>query len=214
MTITAPCYSRADYWKYFDTDYTGLHVLDIGSSVGSYAARGEFASARAALTSAAHYVSLDISPAVRPTVAGDAHALPFADDSFDLILANNVIEHLRDATAGLAEMRRVLRVNGTILYTIPFLYPIHEAPHDYARYTRFGLARLFAPFASAEIHARGGWFSTVAQLVFLLTRGADRIRLGGLLRAGLYPFLWLFVQLDRLDRSDAFTRVYYGKLRK
>jgi SAM-dependent methyltransferase len=211
--LTAPCYDRRDYWGYFDLDYSGLRVLDIGSSAGSYDRRAEFGAARGSLLRARQYVSLDISPAARPGVVGDGHRLPFPDGSFDVILANNVIEHLHDPVAGVAEMRRVLKPGGQLLYTIPFLYPIHEAPHDYTRFTRFGLARLFRDFASVEIHARGGYFSTQAQFVFLLTRAADRLWIGGLLRAIAYPFLWLAVQLDRLDRSEAFTRVYYGKLR-
>ena len=111
-------------------------------------------------------------------------------------------------------MRRVLSGRGEVLYTIPFMYPVHEAPHDYQRFTRHGLERLFRNFNAVEIHARGGFFSTLAQLLFLLTRAADRARLGWLLRALAYPVLWLLVQLDRFDHSDAFVRVYYGRVRK
>jgi SAM-dependent methyltransferase len=214
MTLSAPCYDRSDYWRYFELDYTGLRVLDIGSSAGSYDKREEFRGARAGLRRAAMYVALDIDTAARPHVAGDAHLLPFANDSFDVILANNVIEHLREPAAGVSEMRRVLAPRGQVLYTIPFLYPVHEAPHDYARFTRYGLTRLFREFSAVEIHARGGAFSTLAQLLFLLTRAADRVRIGGMLRVILYPGLWLAVQLDRFDNSDAFARVYYGRLRK
>jgi SAM-dependent methyltransferase len=214
MSISAPCYSRSSYWDFFRLDYAGLRVLDIGSSAGSFVRRGEFGDARNRLKGAALHVSLDIDAAARPGVVADAHALPFPSEAFDVVLANNVIEHLHDAATGVAEMRRVLRAGGSVLYTIPFLYPVHEAPNDFVRYTHYGLARLFDGFASAEINARGGWFSTVAQMLFMLTRAADPLRLGALLRAVLYPFLWLFVQLDRFDRSDAFTRVYYGRLRK
>lgn len=214
MSLSAPCHSRSDYWSYFEVDAAGLRVLDIGSSGGSYDRRGEFGGARAALERAALYATLDVNPAASPGVVADAHALPFPDASFDVILAHNVIEHLRDPTTGVAEMRRVLRPGGEVHYSIPFLYPVHEAPHDYTRFTRFGLARLFRDFGAAEIHARGGWCSTVAQFVFLLTRGLDRVGLGGLLRALLYPVLWLFVQLDRFDHSDAFARIYYGRLRR
>ena len=214
MTLAAPCYDRSDYWRYFELDYSGLRVLDIGSSAGSYDRREEFRGARAGLRRAATYVTVDIDPSARPHVVGDAHLLPFADRSFDVILANNVIEHLSEPAVGVREMRRVLAPGGQVLYTIPFLYPVHEAPHDYTRFTRYGLTRLFREFSAAEIHARGGVFSTLAQLVFLLSRAADRVRLGGVLRAVMYPGLWLAVRLDRFDTSDAFTRVYYGRLRK
>lgn len=214
MTLTAPCYDRTDYWRYFELDYAGLRVLDLGSSIGSYDKRGEFSGARAGIAKAAVHVSFDIDPSARPSVIGDAHALPFADGSFDVVLANNVIEHLHDPALGVAEMRRVLAAKGQVLYTIPFLYPVHEAPRDYTRFTRYGLERLFRGFSAVEIHARGGFFSTLAQLIFLLARALDTVKLGGVLRAICYPGLWLVVRLDRFDRSDAFARAYYGRLRK
>lgn len=214
MSLAAPCYSRTDYWSYFASDYAGRRVLDIGSSAGSFVSRRQFGDARAGLASAAMVTSVDIDPAARPAVVGDAHALPFPPDSFDVVLANNVIEHLRDPVAGVAEMRRVLRPGGELLFTIPFLYPIHEAPHDYTRFTVHGLRRLFRDFAAVDIHARGGVFSTTAQFLFVMTRAADPVRLGGALRALLYAPLWAVVQLDRFDRSDAFARVYFGRLRK
>lgn len=211
--LAAPCYDRSDYWSYFDMDYSGLRVLDIGSSAGSFDKRDEFGAAKGSVGRARQYVSLDVDVRARPGVVGDGHALPFRDATFDVVIANNVIEHLHDPARGVGEMRRALRPGGQLLYTIPFLYPIHEAPHDYTRFTRYGLARLFRDFSSVEIRERGGYFSTQAQFIFLLTRGLDRAGAGGIARALLYPFLWLAVRLDRFDRSGAFARVYYGRLR-
>jgi hypothetical protein len=54
----------------------------------------------------------------------------------------------------------------------------------------------------------------VAQFAFLATRSADAVLIGALLRGLLYPFAWSLVQLDRWDRSNAFARAYYGKLRR
>lgn len=68
--------------------------------------------------------------------------LPFRSDSFDAVLSSDVIEHLADGLEAVGEIHRVLRPGGVLLLNTPFLYPIHEAPHDYVRYTRFGLASL------------------------------------------------------------------------
>jgi SAM-dependent methyltransferase len=214
MRLTAPCYSHSDYQQYFDIGYSGLSVLDIGSSAGSFSESRWFKQPAGSLSRASLYVSLDIDLSAKPIVSADAHRLPFEDESFDVIVANNVIEHLKNPALGVAEMRRVLRPEGTILYTIPFLYPVHEAPNDYTRFTASGLRQLFSEFRSVEILPRGGLFSTIAQLIFLATHGAGPRRVGSALRAVLYPFLWAFVQLDRWDRTEAFTRVYYGKLRR
>ena len=108
MTLSAPCYDRAGYWRYFELDYATLRVLDIGSSIGSYDQRAEFRGARAGLTRAERYVSLDISAAARPHVVADAHSLPFADESLDVVLANNLNEHHSAPADGVSEVRRGL----------------------------------------------------------------------------------------------------------
>ncbi len=75
----------------------------------------------------------------RPDVFGDAGALPFPDDSVDAVLLLEVLEHLPDPRAALGEIARVLKPGGTLLLTMPFPYPVHDAPHDYQRYTPHGL---------------------------------------------------------------------------
>ncbi len=76
----------------------------------------------------------------RPDVFGDGCRLPFADESFDTILLLDVLEHISEPEAALAEARRVMRSDGRLLMTIPFAYPLHDQPHDYQRYTEHGLA--------------------------------------------------------------------------
>ena len=214
MTLAAPCYSHHDYWGYFHQDYTGLSVLDIGSSIGSFKKSSKFRDVLHSLKNVRVYVSLDINPGARPVILGDAHSIPFLNEMFDVILANNVIEHLHDPIRGVNEMRRILRPGGTLYFTIPFLYPVHEAPNDYMRLTRFGLERLFSDFSQVEILSRGGWFSSVSLLIFKLTHALDLLHLGSCARVMLFPFFWMLVKLDRFDTTEAFTRVFFGKLEK
>lgn len=68
--------------------------------------------------------------------------LPFADGSFDTILSSDVIEHLPEPTLAFREMGRVLKPGGKLILNTPFLYMLHEVPHDYFRYTRYSLQRL------------------------------------------------------------------------
>jgi len=211
---TAPCYSKKDYYKYFDLELGDKKVLDIGSSIGSFKKSKKFNTTEDHLQKTKKYTTIDINPLSGADIIGDAHELPFKDGEFDVIIANNVIEHFYDPARAVGEMRRVLKKNGHIYFTVPFLYPVHEAPHDYSRLTKFGLERLFDDFSEIEIHARGGWFSTTAHFMYKITHGLDKIGLGQILRILLYPLLWLWVQLDRLDSSEAFVRVYFGKVQK
>ncbi len=93
------------------------------------------------------YLGLDYSRAgrsnyrARPDVFADACRLPFRDASLDTVVILEVVEHLPNPTNAFSEISRVLKPQGRLLLTIPFLYPIHDAPHDYQRYTSHGLQR-------------------------------------------------------------------------
>ncbi|MDT8382978.1 MAG: class I SAM-dependent methyltransferase [Gammaproteobacteria bacterium] len=80
--------------------------------------------------------------AARPDVFGDAHKLPFANGSFDTIVMLEVLEHLTDPYFALQEARRIVSPGGCIIISTPFLYPIHDAPGDYTRWTYHGLQHL------------------------------------------------------------------------
>lgn len=79
----------------------------------------------------------------RPDVFGSAEALPLADETCDAVACFEVLEHLEDPSRAIDEAVRVLRKGGTYAISTPFLYPLHDRPRDYRRYTPFGLRRSF-----------------------------------------------------------------------
>lgn len=84
-------------------------------------------------------VVLDAFPRAATTIRGDIQDIPFADDTFDTILAIEVLEHIPEPLEALRECARVLRPNGHLILTVPFMWPVHEdwrAPYyDYTRWT-------------------------------------------------------------------------------
>ncbi len=94
-----------------------------------------------------HYVGLDYYSTAtdwyetRPDVFGDAQSLPIADNSVDHGLLLDVIEHLPDPERALAELHRVIKPGGTLTLQVPFLYPLHDEPLDFHRWTIHGLRR-------------------------------------------------------------------------
>ncbi len=92
-----------------------------------------------------HYIGVDYyATAVgwygtKPDVFADARALPMPDHSVDHALLLDVLEHIRDPDRCIAELSRVLRPGGSLTVQAPFLYPVHDAPLDYHRWTRHGL---------------------------------------------------------------------------
>lgn len=92
--------------------------------------------------------------------------LPFPDNYFDTIILSDVLEHIAEPKLLFEEMYRILQVNGKILLNVPFYYPIHEAPYDYFRYTRFALQK-FADEAHLKIvklTATGGMMTVMVDL--------------------------------------------------
>lgn len=101
-------------------------------------------------------------------MAADLNAgLPLRAGSVDTILLSDVLEHLAEAPDFLVECARALRPGGVMIGNVPFLYWLHEEPHDYYRYTEFGLRHLFgrAGFSSVEIINIGGGGDVVVDVV-------------------------------------------------
>ncbi len=94
-----------------------------------------------------HYIGLDYPAtgatlyASRPDVFADASQLPIADASVDAVLCLEVLEHVQDHLLALKQIAHILKPGGTLLLSMPFMYPVHDAPHDYQRLTVYGLRR-------------------------------------------------------------------------
>ena len=72
----------------------------------------------------------------------DGKKFPFGNAEFDSIVTNQVLEHVFNPDEFLSEINRVLKMNGKLLLTVPFVWDEHEQPYDYARYSSFGLKSL------------------------------------------------------------------------
>lgn len=99
------------------------------------------------MLAATEYVGLEYdNPRSRAAGIADfyyqGNRFPFDDSSFDGVLFNQVLEHVFNPDEFLAEVFRVVKPEGRILLTVPFVWDEHEQPFDYARYSSFGLRHL------------------------------------------------------------------------
>lgn len=90
------------------------------------------------------YVGLDLprqagAANIAANILFDGKILPLADDSFDNAVTFQVFEHVFTPQLFLAELHRVIKPDGHLLMTVPFVWDEHEQPHDFARYSSFGL---------------------------------------------------------------------------
>lgn len=93
--------------------------------------------------------------------------LPIGDGTFDTILLSDVLEHVSQPERVWSEAHRVLRPGGKIIGNTPFLYPIHEEPHDFFRYTEYAIRNFAvgAGFEVEELVAVGGYVELIGDLV-------------------------------------------------
>ncbi len=193
----------------------GARVLDAGAGEGQYAA--EFARQR--------YCGVDLAVGdttwnySRLDAIADLTALPFRNAAFDAALHIVTIEHLRDPARALEEMARTLAPGKALLIAAPHEWEVHQAPHDYFRYTRYGLAYLLdrAGLDVVEMRPAGGYFRLLARRLLnglqFFTGGARWLLFlpAALL---LIPPALILPFLDPLDRDRNFTLGYICTARK
>jgi SAM-dependent methyltransferase len=121
----------------------------------------------APLFSHCRYESADFcrvdKPYAEQTYICDLAAIPVEEGRYDAVIFNQVMEHLPEPAAVLAELHRVLKPAGRLLYTGPFFYEEHEQPYDFFRYTRYGARHLIerAGFTIERLDWLEGYFGTL-----------------------------------------------------
>jgi SAM-dependent methyltransferase len=117
----------------------------------------------------------------RPDAYARGEALPFRDASFDTVLGLSVITYLPEPARLLDEAFRVLKPGGSLLLEFTQMAPLHDEPHDYFRYTRYGAEWLLrrAGFEPVDYIPVGGLWARVGLSMIAalnrLNRGPWRI---------------------------------------
>jgi SAM-dependent methyltransferase/uncharacterized protein YbaR (Trm112 family) len=120
-----------------------------------------------------NFVNLDIYPHNNTHVAGDAHNLPFLDNSVNVAWLSAVLEHIQQPFLVMNEVYRVLKPGGYVLISVPFLQYLHGSPYDYFRYTKYGLRSVCNDFAEVKAGASyTGPMGTLIQLASVLPEAA------------------------------------------
>ena len=107
----------------------------------------------------------------------DGKNIPFENDTFDAIFSSEVFEHIFNIDEVLKELYRVLKPEGLIFITCPFVWNEHEIPNDYARYTLFALRYLFEKhgFEVKIAEKKGNYITAIGQLLALYLLSSSRL---------------------------------------
>lgn len=124
----------------------------------------------------------------------DAHCIPLANDSVDGVIIQAVLEHVLEPHRVVSELHRVLCPAGVVYADTPFLWPVHEGPYDFSRFTDSGHRYLFREFERIDSGLVAGAGMQLVLSLELFFRSLLRSRTAGALAR--LAFLWL----PRIDR--------------
>lgn len=126
-------------------------ILDFGCGAKPY--RGLF-------VNCTDYVGVDIEESGHSHISEqidcyyDGKKLPFEDNYFDNIFSSEVFEHISNLDQILDELYRVLKVDGLLLVTVPFVWNEHEIPYDFNRFTQFGIEKCLKKHGFTIVESR------------------------------------------------------------
>ncbi len=153
---------------------------------------------------------------VKPDKCWDGKTLPFDDDSADCCMATELFEHLASPEQVAADIFRVLKQDGTLFLTVPFLWPLHEIPNDEYRYTPFSIRRILVAAGFREenilIKATGGWYACLAQMIAhtLTEETSHGLTRKFLIRSSIPLIRWLVKNDRRPETFDKLHTMFLG----
>lgn len=155
-------------------------------------------------------VSFDIYASEDVQLLADAHAIPFADASFDGVWIQAVLEHVLEPTKVVGEIARILKPGGVVYAETPFLQGVHEGAYDFTRFSESGHRWLFRDFYRLGSGAVMGPFanlvSAVGGAVKALTR-SDKLML--LSQLSLFWLNWLDRVIPEANQLDHASAVWF-----
>ncbi len=161
------------------------------------------------------YVNLD--PETSPDFLCDVSHVPLPDGSADCVVCTEVLEHLADPAACVNEAHRLLRPRGVFIASAPFLYPVHNDPRDFQRFTADGLRQLHTSFSDVRVFGMGGYLGSLGMFVEFGGRQLSARHAGArLVRKALFETGRLLQWRDahraiaqQIDSQPSFTTGYF-----
>jgi SAM-dependent methyltransferase len=108
-------------------------------------------------------IGLDIADSASADIIANAKFVPVKSNSIDVVICNQVIEHESEPEKIIVEIERILKEGGALILSAPQMVRLHGEPHDYYRYTRWGLKYLLEKngMKIEVIESHGGIFRSI-----------------------------------------------------
>jgi SAM-dependent methyltransferase len=150
---------------------------------------------------------LDVDPHMEPDILGDIMNLPFKNESQNTVLCLEVFEHLKEPERAVRELHRIMKKDGILILTTRFIYPLHNVPGDYWRYTPYILREIFKDWTVEKLEFESGSFTAIGILLQRLGLQSE-FRGGKFSKAFIYLAAWIFTKLDWLVKKQ------YGEIER
>ncbi len=142
--------TRQNFEQLADQMPSNGKLLVIGGSVVGHSMESLYENDKFELT------GTDVCFGTQTDIICDGHDLPFADETFDGVVLQAVLEHVLDPTRVVKEATRVLKQNGMIYAETPFMQQVHMREYDFTRFTHLGHRRLFRDYEEISSGPSGG----------------------------------------------------------
>lgn len=192
------------------SDCSGKNILDIGCGIKPYRD----------LFNSASYIGIDIEDGGHSNQAKTVDKfyngvdIPYPDGSFNIVICTEVLEHVKEPEKLLNEIKRVLKTEGQVFLTMPFVWNEHEVPYDFNRFTRYEHKVIFekSGLTIKSLEETTGVFRVCGQLIsaFIFERLFVKNKPLKLLATVIlcFPIQILFIFLDFIFKNSWLTLDY------
>ena len=166
-----------------------------------------------------HVFSIDIDENRKPD-----QILDICDNNFqakikfkpNIICCFEVLEHTKDPKKAIQNIYDILKYGDKVFLSVPFNFHIHDQPHDYFRFTYYGLKLLFSEFKKVEIKKRNGWLESIFVNIIRLEKEKNIFSklLGKTFIIVYFLLLPLIIIIQKIFPSEKLTTGYYVEAQK
>ncbi|MGB1077479.1 MAG: class I SAM-dependent methyltransferase [Bdellovibrionales bacterium] len=165
----------------------------------------------------ADIVQVDIDEERNPDIVASVCDMKmFDDNSVDAIFMIEVLEHVDEPWNAIPELHRILKPGGKLILSTPLMFPLHDEPYDYYRYTKYGLQHLLKQFDQVNIRERNSYVNSIYVLFgrMIYTTNKKMKPLGFVTFLLMLLLLPIFFVISRLYKNHQSTTGYFTTAQK
>lgn len=137
------------YLNSISLNYKNLDILEIGSGDEE-----KKQSVISIFKEANTFLQTDVKKEYNHIFLDITRPLEFKN-KFDLVICTSVLEHIFEMNLAVENLKKLVKKGGHLFISVPFVYPLHDEPADYWRFTEHSLRILFKEFKIIEFKKTG-----------------------------------------------------------